>query len=187
MPMQAKSPMRTEIWSPDRLMPLGPGTPEEPLRPRLAELSLDALFAPAGVRRPELAQACLAGLWLWYDFLDESHRISQDLAGAEGSYWHALMHRREPDYSNSQYWFRRVGTHPVFAPLADAARKLAPGAPPAARFLTDQRSWDPFAFVALCEKAASEGGALEHLCRQVQKTEWELLFDQCWQRAVGEA
>lgn len=182
--MHAKSPMLTQAWSADRLMPLGPGKPEETMRPLLAALSPGSLFSPEEVRRPELAQACLAGLWLWYDFLDESHRISQDLAGPEGSYWHAIMHRREPDYWNSQYWFRRFGAHPIFEPLAEAARPLAQGAPPAARFLADQRSWDPFAFVGLCEKAASDGGALEQLCRQVQKAEWELLFDHCWQRAV---
>ena len=46
-------------------------------------------------------------LWL-YGFLDESHSIAQGIDSAEGSYWHALMHRSEGDFSNSKYWYRRV-------------------------------------------------------------------------------
>ena len=64
-----------------------------------------------------MALACMAGLWLRHDFLDESHRISQDLENPSGSYWHGIMHRRELDFSNAKYWFRRVGMHRVFEPL----------------------------------------------------------------------
>jgi hypothetical protein len=165
-------------------MPLGAGTPEESLRAELARLTPEKLFDEP-VLRLDYAQACLAGLWLWNDFLDESHTISQDLAGPEGSYWHAIMHRREPDYWNSKYWFRRVGNHAIFPALADAARGLADSAPQPASFLTDHLSWDPFAFVDLCEKAAQAGGELEMVCRRIQKVEWELLFDHCARQAVG--
>ena len=46
-------------------------------------------------------------LWL-HGFLDESHSIAQGLASAEGSYWHALVHRSEGDFSNSKYWYGRI-------------------------------------------------------------------------------
>ena len=72
-----------------------------------------------------LPAACRAGLWLAFDYLDESHEISQGLPTAEGSYWHAILHRREPDAANSNYWWRRVGDHPVFAQLAGVAVELA--------------------------------------------------------------
>src|SRR5581483_8797464 len=101
-----------------RLAPLGPGTPNEPMRPLLAALKLETMFAPQPVRNRDMAAACLAGLWLYHDFLDESHTISQGLDNPTGSYWHGLMHRREPDYGNAKYWFRQLGRHPVFEPLA---------------------------------------------------------------------
>jgi hypothetical protein len=44
--------------------------------------------------------ACRAALWLAFDFLDESHAVSQELDTPEGSYWHGLLHRREPDFAN---------------------------------------------------------------------------------------
>src|SRR3954468_18303870 len=114
------------------LAPLGPGVPDESVRPALAALG------------EEVPAACRAGLWLAFDFLDESHRISQDLRTTEGSYWHAIMHRREPDASNSKYWWRRVGHHPVFRELAGDAAELG--------YLGTGMDWDPFVFVDHCEE-----------------------------------
>jgi hypothetical protein len=37
-----------------------------------------------------MATACRAGLWLAFDCLDESRRISQELHTEEGSYWRVL-------------------------------------------------------------------------------------------------
>jgi hypothetical protein len=178
------APAVAELLREPRVAPLGPGRPNEGARPRLAALD-DYAFAPHRVRDRDMAAACRAGLWLYHDFLDESHRISQELGIAEGSYWHALMHRREPDYDNSKYWFRRVGNHPIFASLRPLAAELAAGcADPAARFLTTQAAWAPFAFVDLCERAAGERHPCHELCRQVQMGEWALLFDYCYEHAV---
>ncbi|MCA9010767.1 MAG: hypothetical protein KDB01_13545, partial [Planctomycetaceae bacterium] len=63
-----------------------------------------------------------AGTLLLWDFLDESHTISQSMEGKgtprTADYWHGIMHRREPDPGNAAYWFRRVGKHPAFMSLA---------------------------------------------------------------------
>src|SRR5213596_774549 len=135
--------MVAELLREPRLAPLGPGSPNLPIRNQLAGLQPEALFAPQPVRDPDMAAACLAALWLYHDFLDESHAISQELHTTTGSYWHGLMHRREPDYGNAKYWFHRVGRHPVFGPLALAARELAAGEPDdSAAFLKQLSAWD---------------------------------------------
>ena len=83
-----------------RLMPLGPGEPNRPARPELEALSLEKAFSPGRVRDRDMASACLAGLWLYHDYLDESHAVSQSIHTPAGSYWHGQMHRREPDFAN---------------------------------------------------------------------------------------
>lgn len=111
---------------------------------------------------PALTPARRAGLWLAFDFEAEAHAIAQDLHTPDGSLWHAIIHRREPDAWNSKYWYRQAGDHPVLRALADACPALG----------YDWRG--PAAFVDFCARAA--GGADEKLARRVQAAEWELLF-----------
>jgi hypothetical protein len=161
-----------------RLMPLGPGTPNAEMRPQLQALS-DMLLDKA--KDLDFALACMSGLWLYHDFLDESHSISQDLHTIEGSYWHAIMHRREPDYWNSKYWFKRVGSHPIYPELNQAILNLAKGRmwP---TFLNSE-TWDPEGFVDLCEKQADPSMMAHEFCRRIQRIEWGMLFTYCHERA----
>lgn len=69
------------------------------------------------IRDKQLADCCLAGIWLLHGQLDISHDISQSIKTREGSFWHAIMHRLEHDFWNSQYWYRNVGHHPVVQAL----------------------------------------------------------------------
>jgi len=174
------------LLSGDRLNLLDAGRPDKDYFPQLEALAEPSAFAPHTVRDRDLATACRAAMFLYHDFLDEAHELSQNLHTPEGSYWHAILHRREPDYDNAKYWFRRLGAHPVFDPLrAEAARLAAPAHPPAAEFLVRQPEWDSCAFVDLCEAVLTEREPCMLLCQMIQRREWELLFDYCYRGAVG--
>lgn len=162
------------LLKPKRQMDLGPGTPQLERRTTLAKLTAEALFAGQPLSNPKSAQCCLAALWLYHDFLDEAHRISQEIATREGSYWHGIMHRREPDAWNSKYWFRRVGDHPVMSQLTLEAGQIGYA----------YRS--PFDFIDDCERYRGTRSEKEMLLQQVQMVEWRLLFDHCWRQAVGD-
>jgi len=166
-------PAIQSLLSADRVPELGPGRPNAAVRSALDALTVEALFAGAPIRRPELAQCCLAGLWLLHDFLDKAHTISQDIAAAEGSYWHGIMHRREPDPSNAAYWFHRVGQHPVIMQLVDQAPTLG------------YAYKNPFEFITFCEQVRGTGNSDEELARRVQRLEWDLLFAHCYGEATG--
>ncbi len=184
---QAYGPLAAELlgW---RIAPLDAGRPEPSMRQRLAALRAKELLAPRRIVDAEAAQACLAAVWLWHDFLEESHTISQQVRSPEGSYWHALMHRREGDYSNSKYWLRRVGEHAVFVPLHAAARTLAAGCcGPQIDALVQRPAWDPLGFVDLCAAAVQGLTAAADWCLQVQAAEYRLLWDHCYRAAVGDA
>jgi hypothetical protein len=182
-------PRLSSLLAEERLNELGPGRPNPHARARLAELDSALAFGPRTVRDPAMAAACLAGLWLYHDYLDESHKISQTISTPTGSFWHSIMHRREPDSGNSKYWLNRTGRHPVFPDLCEAARQLAGAEAPApeTRFLAEQTEWDPYRFVDLCEAARTGKSGAEPLCRRIQLAEWRLLFDWCFRRAIGMA
>jgi hypothetical protein len=168
------------------LCELGPGEPNRAVEEKLQTLDEATLFGGKPVANHEMAGCCISGLWLLHNFLDDSHTISQNIHTTTGSYWHGIMHRREPDFSNAKYWFRRVGEHEIFPALRSAASQFAreAGTDKRSQFLTKQVKWDALTFVDLCE-AAARGQTDEFFCRQVARLEWQILFDHCYRRAIG--
>ena len=167
-------PIVADLLRAERLPELGPGSPDPDVRQALERLSVDDLSVQPAIRDRAHAECCLAGLWLWFDYLDESHQISQSISSADGSYWHGIMHRREPDYSNAKYWFRQVGQHAIFGPLAEFARTLPPDDATAPLVTAD--SWDPFLFIDVCQQEYGTGSTAEQTCRLIARAEWQLLF-----------
>ncbi len=157
------------LLSLERLPELGPGMPNAAALPILQMLSPNVLIPNA--RDADMVAACLSGLWLLHDCLDESHRISQDLDTSTGSFLHAIMHRREPDAWNSKYWWRRVGAHPVLGQLREETTAVG------------YEYTTPVAFVDDCEAERGKGNDREQLLRRVQRLEWDLLFAWCWEKA----
>lgn len=191
---QAYGPAFAPLVKTDRRRPLDAGRPDAEAAARLTKLSVDAAFAhassKAGNAQPadtDMAACCIAGVWLLHDYLDESHTISQSIDTASGSFWHAIMHRREGDFSNAKYWFRNVGQHPTFAALSERAAELAAkrNEESLVRNVLAGRDWDPFAFVDLCQSVARAQTAARELCLDMQQAEWELLFDFCYCEATG--
>ncbi len=180
-------PTVAQAVDPGTIPPLADGPPDSRAVAKLMPLTASELAG--GGRRPadlDAATACLAGLWLWAGELDTSHQISQKLDTPEGAFWHGIMHRREPDYGNAKYWFRRVGAHPIFPQLSADAATLAGQYSIAPRWVGTPGDWDPFAFVDLCEQAAQQGGELERFCRLVAAREWARLFDYCFAKAFAD-
>jgi hypothetical protein len=151
----------------DRLMPLALGRClSEEVRRRLRAVRPKELF-----HRSPAPEAALSGLCLYFSFWEEAHAIAQDVGSKEGSFWHGIIHRQEPDASNASYWFHQVGWHPIFPKLHQQAIEAGIQAGPA---------WDPFQFIELCERARRNPGSdLERKALLVQRAEWQLLFDYC--------
>ena len=118
---------------------------------------------------------------LWHEHLDSAHTLAQSIDNADGAYVHAIMHRREPDYGNSAYWFRRVGRHRCFPELARRVAEMleATGNRKLQHTLIPRGEWDPFAFVHACEQAANGTfpKEAEHCLREVQRLEFQMLLD----------
>jgi hypothetical protein len=124
-----------------------------------------------------------SGLLLLWDFLDDSHEISQTMEG-KGSprtadYWHGIMHRREPDAGNASYWFRRVGSHPASDHLGtqliawmSALKASSEMLQLAESRLLKNKSLDPFALIELSTAALRNPGSVaDQTLRMVQYLE----------------
>jgi hypothetical protein len=178
--------------------------PREPGRSR--RWLLDAIRAGrpeelvGRVVSPPDAIAVRAGVLQLHDFLDASHTDAQSIEHqgrhANGDYWHAIMHRREPDYGNAKYWFRHVGDHPIHADLGRAADEIITrlaGDESAAlesaalrQKLGTPDKWDPFAFVDFC--AECEHGGDAHRTRIAEAIQWRemlLLLERTHRDATG--
>jgi hypothetical protein len=142
----------------------GDKTANQSAKAALAGKTARELFPRSGT--PE---AALSGLYLYLGCWEEAHAHADAAESPENYFWHAIVHRQEPDAWNSGYWFRKTGEHPLFPRLAEEAQ--------AAGYASGNR-WDPIAFVDYCERVRGvPGSEEERRARRVQLIEWQLLFD----------
>ena len=169
--------------------PLGPGAPDEDMREDLDRLTVETAFRERHVTDPHMAIACVAAVWLYHDFLWEAHDFLQKVPTPTGSYWHAVMHRREPDGDHAKQWFERVGDQPAYEPLQAAVAKVATqyDAGPEAEFLVTQPSWNAARFTDLVTSVLGGASEYEELCQEVQRIEFAMMFNYTYAAAAANA
>jgi hypothetical protein len=161
----------------EKLLPSAPSDYGVLLKLRATDDATLAGGRPIG--DPKMFALVRGGLLYALDAIDEAHKIFQDSPGDLGSYWHGMMHRREGDFDNARYWFRRSGVLPFFDELHRVACEHS-------AVMARQSNWDPYLFTGQCEQARfGETEGLEELAN-LQRVEFEVLFDYCWrQSAIG--
>jgi len=168
-------------------------TQTRPRHPRLDQIIAEPALArwfPGAPRSAVLALS--SGLLQIHDFWDLSHEAAQqaDDMGerCSSAYWHGIAHRREPDAGNASYWFRRVGRHSIFDPLAHTAQQWldAHDDSSLSRRLISKGSWNPFAMIDLCTQAQA-GTEQEILARRLQQAEMWLLLEASFAAVTGRA
>ena len=167
------------------LVPTGSGSIEA--RDLLETAKPAQLLASGVLVNPDEGDAMMAGLWLWHDWLGESHTISQKLHSPTGSFWHAIMHRREGDFSNAKYWYAKCAKHPVLPSLnARASEILNPLPADKVLLRLTANGWNANAFVDFVEQLQDRPSDPHYrLAVTLQRLEWQALFDHCTRAAAG--
>ena len=153
---------------------LGPRRRQSVRSQKDLETELDGLLQTSKLS-PERDHAIRALVLLWHDHLDAAHEIAQKLDTPDGAFVHGIMHRREPDFGNAAYWFRRVGRHPSFALISQGVMALlkTEASGTWSTRLIPNGEWDPFQFISACEEAGQGNIAEAYLLRNVQRVEFE--------------
>jgi hypothetical protein len=124
-----------------------------------------------------------AGIWLLAGDLNRSHEVSQKWETREGSYWHGIMHRREGDFWNAKYWFRKVGPHPVIEQLAQHLSEnpslFEASTPLPIRELSSPTTVAA-SLVDCCERALSSQPEQANAWQRICWLEWQFLFLYGW-------
>jgi len=175
------APLSTDFWkfaATAEVPQLGPGPRPDVMERAPLEILVDRFSADHDLSS-ESAVLLRAVLLLYHDHHDPAHDLVQDLSNQDGALIHAVVHRREPDYWNAKYWFRRVDMHPVYLALGRRLPSLTPSGEhqPLVRKLTLPGAFDPFAFVDLAEQMErqSEDNPTVRWLRQIQHAEFEEL------------
>ncbi len=173
----------TDLYRPFSLPGLGPETRKDVLPIKELKDQLTQALSELESVMPEMEELLLSVLLLWHDHLEASHDISQRLHSSEGSYIHGIMHRREPDYWNSKYWFRQSGNHPKASALSEIAAETLCDIPWTPANPLGQR-WESSKFVDLVDLALNQDRTEEALdCMQrLQALEFDTLVEHIWHR-----
>jgi len=166
------------LLNPDLLRKL---TPTEPLSwdlpAKIRDASEAALAGGREIADVKILTLIRGALLNAADALDAAHRIFQDDPSDLGSYWHGVMHRRERDFDNARYWFRRAGRLPIFDRMHTAAAQMS-------ATMAKQPTWDAYLLTGMCEQAKFGDHAAVSECVALQRVEFDELLAYCWRMAT---
>ncbi len=145
----------------------------------IRDASDDDLVGAPSPAEPAALVLVRAALFYAHDAIDEAHRLAQDGKDDAASYLHGMIHRREGDFDNARYWFRRTGALGFFADLHRVVARLSPD-------MAKQTTWDPYLFTGLCEqdKFGDDSHRAELLA--MQRCEFDAFLQSVWHKARGE-
>jgi hypothetical protein len=159
---------------------LGPGPRQGVMSEKELNKALDGVLKKRQL--PEASRLLVRGLvLLWHDQFEPAHEIAQSTENPDGSFLHGILHRREPDYGNATYWFRRVGRHECFPEIAKRVGELLKEKNETAleRTLVPNGEWGPYGFIGLCQKSTTQGAEIStiKLLREIQGIESMVLLE----------
>ena len=166
------------LLNPDLLKKL---TPTEPLGwelpAKIRDASDEVLSGGKEIADAKMFTLVRGALFCAADALDAAHKIFQDDPSDIGSYWHGIMHRREGDFDNARYWFRRAGRLPVFAKIHEAAAQVS-------ATMARQPTWDAYLLTGMCEQAKFGDREAVPECVSLQRVEFDELLAYCWRMGI---
>jgi hypothetical protein len=184
-PVSGTLDSRIEQLPPLALRRLVPDAPGLPVVGELLGLLRHDQLVP-GLRSQSEVMSVRAGLYLIHDYVDDAHQLAQaaDDVGSNttASYWHAIVHRREPDYDNARYWFRRIASHAVFDLIARDVSEFWNDSEFRSRLSCDRLldshgRWDAMAFVDLCQECGKDWSDRAQAAARLQEIEMRRLLE----------
>lgn len=150
-----------------------------------------ALFGKAPATE-SAAAAVRSLLYLWNGWAGECAMHAELAAAPDRFYLLGLAERHQGHPDAAKKFLQQVFGHPVYANLTRITIESKPADARVKRFadvLQMNGTWDPFAFIDLCEVAAAGkvGPEGDDLIRSLQCHEFGLLMAHCYELATGEA
>lgn len=154
------------------------GSRDGVLEKHLLERHLVSLFQESSLDHSD-QELIRAATLLYHDHSDAAHDLVADRTDPTAALIHGILHRREPDFWNAKYWFRRCDMHPAYSWLAEQLHAWHPNQEKeAALTLMLPGTFDPFSFVDACERAVRRDNptiSVETL-RKIQHAEFEAII-----------
>ncbi len=169
------------LLNPDLLKKL---TPTEPLGwdlpGKIRDASDETISGGQEITDAKMFALVRGALLSGVDALDDAHRVFQDDHTDLGSYWHGVMHRREGDFENARYWFRRAGRLPICDRMHAVGAQVSPS-------MAKQLSWDATLLTGMCEQAKFGDTDAIPECVRLQRIEFEELLAYCWRKSFRQS